>query len=182
MTEQRVFLGLGSNLGDRIGYLRSAVRRLEEWIGIDSYSMVYQSAAMYLQDQPRFCNSVVSGKTNLTALELISLVSDLERAGGRQPRERFGPREIDIDILLLGQQVVREPGLIIPHPRLCEREFVLAPLVWLAADNRHPECGATFRELLDRLVGSQAPSTIGDAEIVCEHLARNYPCARIKAS
>jgi 2-amino-4-hydroxy-6-hydroxymethyldihydropteridine diphosphokinase len=144
-----VYLGLGSNLGDREANLRSAIERLEApELRVLRVSPTYETEPMDLRDQPWFLNLVVEANTSLFPLQLLSRTGRIERELGRQRTVEKGPRTIDIDILLYGNAVVETPRLQLPHPRMIERRFVLAPLADLSPDLRHPTAHKTIRELL----------------------------------
>jgi 2-amino-4-hydroxy-6-hydroxymethyldihydropteridine diphosphokinase len=131
----RVFLGLGSNLGDRRSRMRGAVEALmRHGIEVKRASSLYESEPMYELDQPRFLNAVIEVETELSPEELLRVAKGIERQLGRQRRHRNGPREIDIDILRYGGVQLDTPELTIPHPRMAERPFVLEPLGELADD------------------------------------------------
>jgi 2-amino-4-hydroxy-6-hydroxymethyldihydropteridine diphosphokinase len=156
---QVAYIGLGANLGDRLGALRRARRRLNETSGIEveAASSLYETAPMGAAGaagaaaQPDYLNGVVRVCTSLGARELLSVLLCLEREMGRERRESRGPRLIDCDLLLVAQDVIFEEGLVVPHPRLTGRLFVLCPLLELEGGLRHPVTGlplAAYRELL----------------------------------
>lgn len=114
-------------------------------------SSVYETAPRDVEDQPWFLNQVLECETDLFPRQLLERLQKIERAMGRKRRMAKGPREIDLDILLYGDAVVKAPELEIPHPRLAERRFVLEPLVELAPEKRHPGTRRTMRELLGKV-------------------------------
>jgi len=146
-----VYLGLGSNLGERQANLNAAIAALPAAVKALRASSVYETEPWGYRDQPPFLNQVVEGDTGLAPLDLLAHLKRIEAALGRQPSFRYGPRLIDLDILLYGDQVIELPGLTIPHPRLEERAFVLAPLAEIAPELRHPVTGMTMRELASKI-------------------------------
>lgn len=153
-VQHHVFLGLGSNIADRDAHLAEALRALASLIAIERVSSVYDTAPMDYTDQPRFHNLAVQAATSLGPLELLHGVKAIERALGRAPGPRYGPRVIDIDLLFYDQLVLRADELTLPHPRLPERAFVLAPLAEIAPALIHPELGESITDLLRRVAGS----------------------------
>lgn len=138
----RVYLGLGSNLGDRREQLRAALRALSEHgVVVEAASSLYESDPMYEVDQPPFLNAVVAAQTELLPEELLRAAKDVEGQLGRQPRARNGPRELDIDILMYGDRQLDTPELTLPHPRMHERPFVLIPLAELRGSAVKAEAG-----------------------------------------
>ena len=135
MTPRRALLGLGSNLGDRLAHLQHAVDRLAATPGIAvvAVSRVYETEPIG-PDQPDYLNAVVALDTELTARALLEVAQRLEADAQRVRRERWGPRTLDVDVLLVGDEQVDEPDLEIPHPRLHERAFVRIPLADVAPD------------------------------------------------
>jgi 2-amino-4-hydroxy-6-hydroxymethyldihydropteridine diphosphokinase len=147
------YIGLGSNLGDREGFLRRAVEllRAEPEIDVVAVSNVRETDPVDFLDQPRFLNGAVEVETGLPPRPLLERLLAVEAAlGRRRDGLRYGPRTIDLDLLLYGEEVVDEPGLTVPHPRLAERRFVLEPLHELAPDLVVPGRGAVL-ELLAAL-------------------------------
>ena len=130
-----VLLGFGGNLGDPVAAIKSALERLEaEGVRITAHSHFYRTPAWGVTDQPDFVNLCAAGETALTPRGLLRGVQRTEAALGRERWKRWGPRVIDIDILAYGDCLIEEPGLIIPHPHLTERTFVLVPLLDIAPD------------------------------------------------
>ena len=128
----KVYLGLGSNLGSRMRNLSAARRRLrEKGFRILRRSRVVESEPWGVTDQPRFLNQVIEGEWLGTAGHLLRVAKEVEREGGRKPARRWGPRVIDVDILIFGDQRINRRGLVIPHPRIGERPFVLRSLAEL---------------------------------------------------
>jgi 2-amino-4-hydroxy-6-hydroxymethyldihydropteridine diphosphokinase len=149
----RVFLGLGSNLGDRAAMLVQARALLEgPVLRIVAASSVYDTSPWGVVDQPRYLNQVLEGWTTLPPRGLLQRCLDVETRLGRVRSARWGSRTIDVDILLYGTCEVAEPDLTIPHPRMAQRAFVLVPLAELDAALRMPG-GATIRSLLDASSG-----------------------------
>jgi 2-amino-4-hydroxy-6-hydroxymethyldihydropteridine diphosphokinase len=138
-----VFIGLGSNVGDRAANLRAAANLISKNIGkIAKSSHIYETQPWGKTDQEPFLNQVVMANTTLDPRGLLEKISKIERELGRERRqkneEKWGPRIIDIDILFYGKRVVRDKGLEIPHPELHKRAFVLVPLLEIAPDLEHP--------------------------------------------
>ncbi len=133
-----VYLGLGSNKGDRLENMRAALKLLAPHMEIGKVSRVYESVPMYKEDQDLFLNAALHGRTHLTPVELFTRVKEVEGAVGRTESNRNGPREIDIDILLYDDLVQTSEELTIPHPRMHERLFVMVPLEEIAPLVEHP--------------------------------------------
>ena len=151
---KKVYFGLGSNLGDRREMLREAVRALESpGLHVCRVSPVYETEPMDVAGQQWFLNQAVEAETELFPLQLLHRTGKVEAQLGRRRLAPKGPRSIDIDILLFGNAVVELPRLEIPHPRMRQRRFVLAPLADLIPDVRDPVTRKTIRQLLTEVEG-----------------------------
>lgn len=147
----RVFLGIGSNDGDRLDNISQAVWWLGSMAGIRVSQMatIYDTEPVGGPPQPEFLNTVIELETTLTSHQVLEAVKAVERKMGRLPGgARWGPRVIDLDLLLYDECVINEPHLVIPHPRMHERRFVLEPLAQLAPELVHPVLGCSVAELL----------------------------------
>jgi len=144
------YLGLGSNVGDRLGYLAGAVRKMREGTEVKTLRLsgIYETEPVGIKAQPTFLNTVVEALTSLSPVMLLERVKGIEKELGRRERMRWGPREIDIDILLFGEEQVEAPPLSIPHPEMTRRRFVLEPLAEIAPGVMHPSERRTIVELL----------------------------------
>jgi 2-amino-4-hydroxy-6-hydroxymethyldihydropteridine diphosphokinase len=145
---EEVYLGLGSNMGDRQDNLDRALNFLSQKLQVAKVSSVYDTEPVGNINQPRFLNLVCQVYTRLAPAALLILAKGIESKMGRVVRDSNAPRPIDIDILFYGDQVVETPELVIPHPRLAERAFVLVPLADIAPTLRHPVIGKSVKELL----------------------------------
>lgn len=181
MERVTVFLGLGSNLGSREDNLAQAIRLLasparsahrpakdgaarheiRSEIRIARVSSVYQTAPWGYADQPDFLNCVVEAQTTLSPGELLEQTQAVENSLGRQPSVRYGPRRIDVDILLYDGRIIDQPGLQVPHPRLHQRAFVLAPLAELCPHLEHPVLKASIEALASQVDGREGVSLWG---------------------
>lgn len=151
----RAFLGLGSNVGDRLETLTSCLFVLDDTDGIAvaDVSAVYETAPWGVEDQEPFLNAVVAVRTTLGPRELLADCHRTEAAFGRDrdAEQRWGPRPLDIDLLLYGDEVIDEPDLVVPHPRLTERAFVLVPLAEVFPGGTIPPDGTRLTRALNRL-------------------------------
>lgn len=155
LTAQLAYLSLGSNVGDRAANLRTAITRLESLGAVRAVSSFYETEPVEFTAQPWFVNCAVALETGKSPSQLLHSLLDLEQEMGRRRTQSKGPRTIDLDILLFGNQVTDEPGLTIPHPALAQRRFVLEPLAEIAPEVVHPILGKTIRELLHGLPAGQ---------------------------
>jgi 2-amino-4-hydroxy-6-hydroxymethyldihydropteridine diphosphokinase len=146
-------VALGSNLGDKEDNLRRAILEMisQKTISVIEMSSVYETEPMYYENQDLFLNCVIAVKTDLRPRELLERLQGIELEMGRQRNVKYGPRVIDLDILFYGDEIVSEPGIEIPHPRLAERPFVLIPLNEIRPKLIHPVLGKSVSELLASL-------------------------------
>lgn len=161
----RVVVAYGSNLGRREETISSALSLLGEWVRAMRGSGLYASDAMYRTDQPSFLNGVVLGRTLCGPQELLQKIKQIEHDLGRKERERNGPRELDLDLVAYGSLIFRSERLVVPHPRLGERRFVLEPLVEVEPDFLIPGQGTARALLAEPLVQMQRLERIGDAPL-----------------
>jgi len=155
---QTVFLALGSNLGDRYGFLLQALDHLTTKLNAKLLlSPIYETKAWGKTDQPDFLNCCVVGEVSQTPLELIKITQAIELALGRERNIRWGPRTIDIDILAMGQLQLQTEELVLPHPALDQRRFVLKPWADLAPSFVVPSYNQTVQQLLSSCVDDQIP-------------------------
>lgn len=144
------FLSLGANLGDRKAVLDSALHAISDVCGqLVSVSDIYETAPWGVTDQPLYLNIAILVQTNLSAKLLLEKCQNIENSFGRERRERWGSRTLDIDILFYDDLIMETEFLTVPHPRLAERKFVLVPLVEIAPDFVHPILGVSIVTLLD---------------------------------
>ena len=143
-----VYIALGTNIGDRAVNMQQALKELESIMQVEERSPIYETPPWGLVDQPDFLNQVVRGETELSPVELIKALKEIEAEMGRVPTIRYGPRLIDLDLLLYDDLVFETEKLSIPHPRMRGRAFVLVPLADLAPEIIHPVYGETVIEML----------------------------------
>lgn len=145
------YLLTGGNVGNRLEYLAKAQEAISRRCGnIESLSSIYETAAWGKTDQPAFLNQVIGLQTSFAAPALLEKILSIEQQIGRIREEKYGPRTIDIDILLFGDQSIDTPGLEVPHPRLPERRFALVPLAEIAPNLVHPVLRVPISRLLDQ--------------------------------
>jgi 2-amino-4-hydroxy-6-hydroxymethyldihydropteridine diphosphokinase len=142
------YLALGTNLGHREDNLREALKELPPEVEILTVSRLYETAPAYVLDQPAFLNMAIKGQTALSPTDLLVYLKQAEAQIGREKTIRYGPRKIDLDIIFYDDLVFDTPDLVIPHPRMAERGFVLRPLADIAADFVHPVLKQTVAELV----------------------------------
>lgn len=150
-----VIFSLGSNVGNREGYLEHARTSLQEFLTDFKASRVIETAPLYVTDQPVFLNQVIMGKASIAPAELVVKTKELQQQIGRTKTYQNGPREIDIDILYYNNLIIDTAELVIPHPRIAERLFVLGPLCELAPDWVCPVTRKSVQMMLDELVASK---------------------------
>lgn len=156
MNGERVFVGLGSNMGDKAGYIYRALNMLGDSPGVEIQALApfYRTEPVGYTEQDWFLNTVAEIRTSLGPRELLAEMLEIEDRLGRKRTIRWGPRVVDLDLLLYGRQVISEPGLEVPHPRMCERAFVMVPLADLAPHLVLPG-GKRAAELAEVLKGEQ---------------------------
>jgi 2-amino-4-hydroxy-6-hydroxymethyldihydropteridine diphosphokinase len=149
------FIGFGGNIGDKVGACEEALRRLDATPGVRvaAVSDLFRSDPMGILDQDWFVNGVARLETELAPRDLLDCLIAIEACMGRVRRQKNGPRLIDLDLLLYGQEQLAEPNLTVPHPGILERHFVLVPLLQVLPDGRHPGTGESFAAALARLPG-----------------------------
>ena len=161
MSELDCVVGLGSNLGNRRGWLCGALRSLGRHGQITAVSALYETAAVG-PAQPDYLNAALRLNTALEPLELLEAQLEIERAAGRVRLERWGPRTLDVDLLFISGRTVEQPGLVVPHRELTRRAFALLPLLDVMPDARDPQTGQAYAELaavLDRSGVRELPNS-----------------------
>jgi 2-amino-4-hydroxy-6-hydroxymethyldihydropteridine diphosphokinase len=168
-------IALGSNEGDREANLGHAITAIGLQSRVTQVSSVYETEPMYVEDQAWFLNCVIAVETELLPRDLIESFQAVEARLGRKRSRRYGPRVIDIDILFYGSFVISEEGLTIPHPRIAERLFVLAPLAEIRPDLVHPVLKKTVWELLASLKDEK--KVVKRPELLADYVSRSPPQA-----
>lgn len=163
-------IALGSNLGNRRAHLRGALREMVRLGRLRAVSPLYETEPVGMAGQPPFLNAAARLETALGARELLDALLDIETRHGRVRSGKNGPRTLDLDLLFYGGQVIREPGLEVPHPRLHERRFVLAPLAATAPGWRHPLLGRTVQELLESLADAAGVVLVESADWAADRI------------
>jgi 2-amino-4-hydroxy-6-hydroxymethyldihydropteridine diphosphokinase len=161
IVQKTSYLSLGSNMGDRSANLQAAIGRLSGIGEIRAVSSFYDTEPVDFVDQPWFLNCVVAIETELMPRQFLARLQSIEREMGRRRTQFKGPRTIDLDILLFGNTIVDLPNLVIPHPALHERRFVLEALTEIAPEVRHPVFKKTARQMRDALPAGQAVKKAG---------------------
>lgn len=147
-----VYIGLGSNIGNREGNCRKAIRLLEEnGLKVKKQSSMHETEPWGVKDQPKFINMAIEIETSKKPEDLLGILKNIENQMGRTESVKWGQRIIDLDILLYDDLILETPHLEIPHPFMHEREFVLKPLCEIAPDKKHPIIGKTIKDLLEGL-------------------------------
>lgn len=151
-----IYLGLGTNLGDKLGNLTRAIGMLSPDITVNAVSPIYETEPMLVRDQPVFYNLALEGETVFSPHEVLAHLKRIESEMGRVESVRYGPRLIDLDLLFYDDAVVESPGLTVPHAHIAERAFVLAPLADIAPELEHPILRKKVRDILAELPAGDA--------------------------
>jgi 2-amino-4-hydroxy-6-hydroxymethyldihydropteridine diphosphokinase len=172
---KRVYLSLGSNVGDRAANLNTAIDRMGTLGKVMAVSSFYETEPVEFAAQPCFLNCAVELDTEKMPKQLLASMLDIEKEMGRRRVQEKGPRTLDIDILLFGNSIIQTKGLTIPHPAMHERRFVLEPLAEIAPEARHPIIKRTVRELRDSLPPGQAVRRASDLRAQTSDQKRRAP-------
>jgi len=151
VTMNKTYISLGSNVGKREEYLKSALKEIKQFANIKQRSGIHETDPVGYKDQGKFLNMVTKIETELTPIELIVQLQEIEHKLGRKREIKDGPRTIDLDILLYNDQIIEQPNLKIPHPRMHKRNFVLTPLSEISPDTVHPKLNKSIKKLKDEL-------------------------------
>lgn len=180
----KAFLALGSNLGDRLGNIQKALNLLSRRSKLVRISSIYETPAMYYARQGDFYNAVVEIETGMPPLALLRETRAVEQALKRRRRFKNSPRTMDVDILFYGAEIIKSPALQVPHPKIAERPFVLAPLCEIAPRLRHPVSGASAREMLRACPGAAAGARRlpADYKEALDYLNGLAPCGSFSAA
>jgi 2-amino-4-hydroxy-6-hydroxymethyldihydropteridine diphosphokinase len=162
---KRVYLSLGSNVGDRAAHLNRAIDRMGALGKVMAVSSFYETEPVEFAAQPWFLNCAVELDTEKMPKQLLAAILDIEKEMGRRRVQKKGPRTLDIDILLFRNAIIQTKGLTIPHPAMHERRFVLEPLAEIAPEERHPVFKRTVRELRDALPPGQTVRRASDLRL-----------------
>ena len=154
MTHHTVYIGLGANLGDRAAYLARALGELDAIVRVRACSAVYETEPVGYENQGWFLNMAVQAGADDGPRQLLGKLKAVEQRMGREPSVKNGPRCIDLDLLLYDDRILNEPDLVVPHPGIPDRGFVLVPLCDIAPDLMHPVLRQPVRRLLERIRGS----------------------------
>jgi len=141
---------LGSNIGDRVGYLAAGLDAIEDFCEVTRIGSLYESEPFGVEDQGRFLNSAVAIETELSPHSLLRNLKDIEKRIGRRSAKRWGPREIDLDIALFGDVIIDDDALTVPHAGLEKRDFFLEPIIEIMPDAVNPRTGETLDMILNR--------------------------------
>ncbi len=154
----RVFIGLGSNVGDRAGFLQKALVEIanSEKIILKKYSSVYETEPVGKKEQAQFLNMTAELESKLSSRDLLKKLKEVEQSIGRTKSERWGPREIDIDILYYGDEILNEKNLQLPHPEIARRRFVLVPMNEIAGEFIDPMQRVSIKDMLKRCTDTSA--------------------------
>jgi 2-amino-4-hydroxy-6-hydroxymethyldihydropteridine diphosphokinase len=152
------YVGFGSNIDDRLNYIAQALRLLSEAddVSLIQISSLYETEPVGYEEQGWFLNGVVAVETDLPVQQLLALLKEIEKGVGRQHRARWGPREVDLDLLIYDQCCINTPDLTVPHPEMHRRSFVLVPFAEIAPDVLHPIFQQNIRTLLSNLNNEKA--------------------------
>lgn len=166
MGSVRVFLGLGSNLGDRMGNLERGLEILGERIKLIKVSSIYETEPWGFAEQPSFLNCVVEGETSASPEGVLEILQEAEKRVGRWATFEWGPRVFDADLLFYGNRIMNLPQLTVPHPRIAERAFVLVPMGEIAPDLVHPLMRMSVKAMAERVEGREGVRRIASAPVL----------------